>query len=254
MDLPGMQSTEGELDPVTPHFTFDWLAPEGKTPMHEQIFALRFKVYCLECGFLRASDFEDGLESDEYDERSVHFIARDSQDELAGTVRLVHSSDSRFPFEDHCNVFDDVALPDPREAGEVSRLVVSPRYRRRAGDTMAGVSEQFFTSTVYGMAGDHPPGERRSSSPQILMRLYREMYQHSVRANIRYWYAAMEKSLARALSRLQFVFRPIGVETDYYGPVTPYLADLRELEKKLKDNRPELLAWFRKEPAPPRRK
>jgi 3-methyladenine DNA glycosylase AlkD len=29
--------------------------------------------------------------------------------------------------------------------------------------------------------------------------------------------------------------------------VIPYVADLRELERKLKANRPDLLAWFRKD-------
>ena len=71
------------------------------------------------------------------------------------------------------------------------------------------------------------------------------MYRYSVDHGIRYWYAAMERSLVRALSRFEFIFNPIGLETDYYGPVAPYLADLRELERRLDVSNPDLMAWFR---------
>jgi hypothetical protein len=46
------------------------------------------------------------------------------------------------------------------------------------------------------------------------------------------------------------VFTPIGMETDYYGPVTPYIADLRELEVRVGKSNPELLEWMRGPPSP----
>jgi hypothetical protein len=42
----------------------------------------------------------------------------------------------------------------------------------------------------------------------------------------------------------------MGPETDYYGPVAPYLADLRDLEVQVGARRPELLRWLQ---APERR-
>ena len=215
--------------------------------MITELYALRYKVYCLECGFLDPETFENELESDEFDANAVHFTAHNLNDELVGSVRLVLSGiEQRFPFEDHCSeLFHDVFLPPRVESAEISRLVVRESYRRRVGDTLAGVPKEFMVSGGFRLDEARPAGERRRSSPQILLGMYREMYQYSVQSNIRYWYAAMERSLARALSRLQFVFKPIGMQTDYYGPVTPYLADLRELERRLEENNPELLAWFR---------
>ena len=157
---------------------------------------------------------------------------------MAGYVRLV-SADAlgRFPFQNHCaTLFDDAALPAPGEAGEISRLMVHPQYRRRRGDTLAGV-------TVLQEAS--PQVERRNDSPQIMLCMFRQMYQHSLAAGTRYWYAAMERPLARALVRLGFAFEPIGPETDYYGPVAPYLADLRQLELKVGEAKPDLLNWMR---------
>jgi N-acyl amino acid synthase of PEP-CTERM/exosortase system len=74
------------------------------------------------------------------------------------------------------------------------------------------------------------------------------MYAHSLRNGIRYWYAAMERSLARALVRMNFGFRQIGPATNYYGPVAPYVADLREFERRLGECNPALLAWMQHAP------
>ena len=71
------------------------------------------------------------------------------------------------------------------------------------------------------------------------------MYIYSINNGIRYWYAAMERSLARALTRMNFAFNQVGPQTDYYGPVAPYMADLRELETRVGASDPALLAWMR---------
>jgi hypothetical protein len=54
----------------------------------------------------------------------------------------------------------------------------------------------------------------------------------------------MESSLWRLLSRFAFEFRPVGPEVDYYGPVTPYLADIQELEQVVFNRRPEIFREF----------
>lgn len=215
--------------------------------MFEQIFALRYEVYCLECGFLAPDAFKDGLESDEYDAHAVHFTAQNFANELVGSVRLVQPVVSQgFPLERHCRaLFENVVRPPREQCAEVSRLVVRKTYRRRSGDTLAGVSAEFATTTQIPAVGAQ--AERRNSSPQILLGLYREMYRYSLVNGIRYWYAAMERPLARALARFEFVFTPIGLEVDYYGPVTPYVADLRELERRVGAANPQLMAWLRGE-------
>jgi len=234
-------------DPYVRNFSFARLPLGAESPLRTQVFALRYEVYCLECGFLDPEDYRDGIESDEYDDRSAHFTAHNHANEMVGSLRLVHAPVSRgFPFEEHCKLlFGNIDLPPRDQCGEVSRLVVRKTYRRRAGDTLAGVPQEFLVPGAAGVSVGSVPGERRSNRPELLMGLYREMYRHSLECGIRYWYAAMERSLARALSRFQFVFVPIGPEVDYYGPVTPYLADLRELEKRLGANDPRLLTWFR---------
>jgi N-acyl amino acid synthase of PEP-CTERM/exosortase system len=161
-----------------------------------------------------------------------------------GTARLVFSADrAHFPFESHCPAFPDFEFPPAELAVEVSRLAVSRTYRRRAGDTRDGVNEQEIGERPSGA----PPGvqEKRVNAPLLVLGLYREMYRYSRENGIRYWYAAMERSLTRVLGHYGFAFTPIGPESDYYGPVTPYIGDLQKIEEDLEQSNPDLLWWFR---------
>ena len=204
----------------------------------KSIYALRYKTYCEECAFLPASDYPDGLESDQYDAHSAHFCAFNKLKELVGYVRLVMPNERHvFPFQDHCSTLHaNVVCPPQEQSAEISRLMVRQDYRRRTNDTLQGV-------TVHEETGVDV-GERRNDSPQILLSMYRHMYHHSLDHGVRYWYAAMERSLARALTRMGFTFRQIGPQIDYYGPVASYVADLRELEAKLQTTNEALLEWM----------
>lgn len=244
----------GRRDLLTPHFSFHRLLSIAEESwLFEQIARLRYQVYCEECGYLDPRAYPDGIETDAYDERAVHVAAHYRTGLLVGTVRLVLGEEGKeFPFETHCTVYPSFRFP-PREAcGEVSRLIVRREFRRRPGDSLQGVTKEFQEQ---GEARDLVPQtniiphkERRHSSPQIMLGMYREMYRYSRENGIRYWYAAMEKGLARLLARMGFEFTPVGPETDYYGPVTTYMADLRQLEKNLAHANALLLKWFRDEP------
>lgn len=202
-----------------------------------QALTLRFQVYCLECNYLSPDDYPDGMESDEHDDDAAHFYAYDEYDDLVGYVRLVKAdARDRFPLHDHCDLFCDQALPPPGTAVEISRLMVRSDFRRRKVDGLAGVTAQQNTAAL--------AGERRQESPQVLLALYRQMYAYSREKGIRHWYAAMERPLARSLQRYNFGFRAVGPSTDYYGMVTPYVADLRELEQQVGERRPELMDWM----------
>lgn len=225
-----------------PYFKARRIWPEVDAGLMAAVQSLRYEVYCEECGFLPAADYPDGREADKFDAHSAHFCTHDLRDRLVGYVRLVMPDEAgRFPFEHHgCVIEHPEHLPEPSQCCEISRLMVSSSYRRRRGDVLAGVQ------TDEGM---HSAVDRRLASPQILLGMYRKMYQYSLNNGIRYWYAAMETPLARSLLRLDFVFHQIGPLTDYYGPVAPYLADLRELERLGDVGNPALWRWLRESDA-----
>lgn len=208
------------------------------------LYALRYAVYCEECAFLPPQDYPDKLEWDLFDQRSVHFSAVNESEEVVGTSRLVldEQGDQGFPLMTLCPPDSDFRPPAASASAEVSRLAVNRKYRRRAGDTLFGINE----AELERKPGERDPvsGERRANAPLLVLGLYREMYCYSRKNGIRYWYAAMEDSLARVLRMFGFNFEVIGPRQDYYGPVCPYLGDLDALESQLKQGNPELLAWF----------
>ena len=207
----------------------------------QRIYQLRYQVYSVECGFLEADAFPDGRESDHYDADSAHFCAEDVRGDIVGYARVVPGDPAtrRFPWEHHCRqVFEEVALPPPEQAAEVSRLMLRGDYRRLKRGT-PGCEASPYAPRQTG-------SDRRSQSSQVVLALFRQMYQHSLRNGIRFWYAAMEQPLARLLARMHFGFRQIGAEADYFGPVAPYLADLRDIEGRLGQDHPALLAWLQK--------
>ncbi len=222
------------------HFSGREVVPQRDKTLLRAVEELRYQVYCEECHFLAPEDCPGGRESDEHDGNSAHFAALSLEHELAGYVRLVRpDAIETFPFQNHCvALLDGVVLPPAAQSAEISRLMVRKEYRRRHGEKPpSGVS----TDEVE-LARAH---ELRNPSPEILLSLYRQMYAYSLRNGIRYWYAAMERSLARILARMNFGFQQIGPATDYYGPVAPYVADLRVFEYQLGQRNPALLAWMR---------
>lgn len=235
-----MSFLSAEQEDFAAHFNGSEVKPGHNEAMMRRVFELRYDVYCRECRFLDAEDYPNDRESDEYDIQSAHFAALEHNGGLAGYVRLVRpDAIGTFPFQNHCvELLDGVQLPPAFKSAEISRLMVREDFRRRRGDLVTGASaeENGYSSAI----------EMRNRSPQILLTMYREMYAHSVHNGIRYWYAAMERSLARALASMNFGFRKIGPATNYYGPVTPYVADLRELEAGLRQCNPALLAWMQR--------
>lgn len=233
---------EHTLD-YSPCFRGRQVKPGRDAALMDSVFELRFQVYCQECGFLEETDYPQGRERDEHDAGSSHFAAYDLGNELSGYVRLVRpDAIDTFPFQNHCvSLLDGVSLPPASRSAEISRLMVREDYRRRRPGTEARANP----AETGAQAAMRRLTEMRDPSPQILLSLYRQMYAYSLKNGIRYWYAAMERALARTLNRMNFSFRQIGPATDYYGPVAPYVADLRELEHQLERHCPSLLAWMR---------
>ena len=217
---------------------FDFHPIDTSSDEMDEAFRLRYQVYCIERSFLDAEMYPTGSEVDDYDPYSQHFSAYDRSHRVAGSVRLVsHSPDFGYPYQSHCPVFQDVLLPPNEEAREISRLVVSKAYRRRQEDSQLGINE----------SGAEPPAEfanKRGGHPIIVLGLFRVMYHYSLDCGVRYWYAAMERSLARLLVRYGFDFTSVGPQVDYYGPVSLYLGDLRRLEANLSVAQPDLYKWF----------
>lgn len=234
------------------YFDFEKVVGTKESPQTLlEIFRLRFEVYCLERHFLDAHQFSEGLESDEYDNASIHFAAFAKESGIVGTVRLIQPQEGQlYPWEKHCRPFPEFEYPSRHTAAEISRLVVRKNYRRRCGDSKEGIPKEYADkeAVMHCAPTSTSLSNKRFNSPLLLLGMYREMYRYSRQNGIRYWYAAMERSLARSLGRMGFEFVPIGPQVDYYGPVTPHMVDIHELNQKLEKENKILAAWFNDKP------
>jgi N-acyl amino acid synthase of PEP-CTERM/exosortase system len=210
------------------------------TPLR-QLFALRYQVYCVERGFLSQDEYPEGEESDSFDLNAVHFAAIDQAERVLGSVRLVYNVPGLgFPYQGYCRDLFLGSRELPTEnAAEISRLVVSKDFCRRLEDRDSDLLRL--------RSGNHrADAERRHSSQRkkIVLSLYKAMYQYSLETGINYWYATMEQSLVRLLTRFGVRFFPIGPTSDYFGPVIPHCIKVTDLQDSVERFSAPLFTWF----------
>jgi phenylacetate-CoA ligase len=201
----------------------------------EKSYRLRYHVYCLERRFLRAEDYPQGLETDEFDRHSIHVGVVDTRGELAGTARIVKASELGLPLFRHCTTFPHQAAIDqtnPRIV-EIGRLAVSRSYRRRADDESYGVTNP---SPIGGSASNQR-AEKRRGREDVFLTIVKGLYQATKRIEVTHWLVGMEKSLHHLAARHGLPFRLIGPESDYLGLVAPYQLDLEEFDRVIVSGR-----------------
>lgn len=221
----------------------------AETPaLLDQVYALRYQIYCVENPFENPADHPRGRERDAFDDRAVHALVRHRASGLcAGTLRLVLPDPARpdapFPIETHC---DEVlqrslegwigGLPRQRVA-EISRFAVSKEFRRRLGEqeSVSGLSE----AACYTDNPPEPPGHTRVL-PYITIGLFLALFRLSLRHGITHWLAVMEPSLLRLLQRFAVRFERIGPVIDYHGRRQPAVAVIACVERSVRDTRPEI--------------
>ncbi len=179
------------------------------------VFRVRYEVYCLERGYERADDHPDGLEHDEYDPYSIHFIAYLNSSPV-GTVRLILKNPFGFPVERYCNVDLKTICPDADQIAEISQLAVS-----------SNAAKGFFIE--------------RS---QITLSLIKELYYTSRELRIRYLVSAMSRALERLLNKCGMSFMKAGLPVDYHGLRTPYYATCDDLEREVFDRRRDIFEFL----------
>lgn len=213
-------------------FTFRRVETESEL---EEVFRLRYQVYCKECSYESPDDHPNGLETDEYDAHSIHFIAIDPTKKIVGSVRLIRNSELGFPIEKYCNPTMDTSRLPRDKIVEISRLAISKTYRRRNADGLYG--------TYDGDKGGNGL-KRRDNRPNIILGLFKAMYRESKWLGMLNWYVAMERSLYVLLRRYGFDFYAVGAEVQYHGRRKPYISRIGNLESTIAKERPEVFRFF----------
>jgi N-acyl amino acid synthase of PEP-CTERM/exosortase system len=212
--------------------------PKGD-PLLNEVYKLRYKVYCDEWGFEKPEDHPSGIEKDEFDDHSVHFIARRKSDNLIiGTIRLIKYSAKGFLIEQHCQIDADLSAFDKTRFGELSRLAVSKEYRKRTTDAA------YEGKIVDDAAIDNMYGGSRRMENDIVLGLYKCIYRECLEGGQDYLLAVMAKGLYLLLRRVGIIFEPIGPTQNYHGLRTPYLGNVNAMVEQLMKKNPLLYNVF----------
>jgi len=188
--------------------------------LQDEVFRLRYKVYCKEMRTEPEERFPDGRERDQFDRFAAHCLLQHRPSGLyAGCVRLVYSdpvASPALPFEASCgdSLYPQLAsavLPKRGSYGEISRLAVPAEFRRRRGEE--------DTPVPFSLDGDDALHmiERRQQRSHITMGLFLAAAALGLIRGLSGVFAMMEPRLSRYLKQVGLEFEQVGDVVDYHG-------------------------------------
>jgi N-acyl amino acid synthase of PEP-CTERM/exosortase system len=203
------------------------IVPAIAPSLREAAYRLRYQVYCVEHGFEDPRG-RDGLETDHYDDHSVHsLLVHRASGLVAGTVRLILPVQRRgtasLPIGSLCvdrRLRDPLVFP-PERTAEISRFAVAKAFRR----------------AVRGEASDaHGRSGRRALSfhlsmamPYITLGLMKAVGHMAARNGITHLCAIMTPAMLRLIGRLNISFEPLGPTVTSHGVRQPCFAEMDRL-------------------------
>lgn len=209
-----------------------------------EVFELRYQVYCIDRPFEDPNCFVDKREHDAYDPRSAHALIRHRlTDDSVAAVRLVMAGEgpeqAEFPMEAPCVRWMDQPARDaigntPRnQIAEISRMAVSREFRRRLTEevSVSGISEPAYYA-------DSENGKR--AMPYISLGLFAAILQMSVKHGITHWMAVMEPAQLRLLKRFGVQFDHVGPVLEYHGRRRPAFTEAASLIEGMRKIRPDV--------------
>jgi N-acyl-L-homoserine lactone synthetase len=176
----------------------------------DEIFQIRYRVYCEEYKYLNPSHYSDNRERDRYDPYSLHLVIRHKSGELAATSRLILNSPIGLPIEKNFDLDIEIPQESRHQIGEVSRLIVARRFRRQ----------------------------------QLLLVLIKGLYLLSKKYQINDVFCVLDDRLQPNLLRIGVPLKRIGRKSIFQGLTAPYLIHVNELEEVMGEKNRSLMKFF----------
>jgi len=203
-------------DTFQQYFHVDYAASGAQK---QDVYRIRYNVYCEEFQFESTDEFPDEIEFDEYDHQSNHcLVTHRSSNKPAGCVRLVptYSNEVRdpLPLEKFCsssldrNLLDNLHL-ERNTICEISRLAVDGAFRKRPGEQV--------NSCGLRVEPIHSSEQELRTFPLIAVSAFlasTALTDITGRTNV---FMMMEPFLPRLLERSGIKVTRAGQDIDYHG-------------------------------------
>ena len=193
--------------------------------LREEVYRLRYRVYCLENNFEDPRNYLDGMEKDEYDLHSSHILLRHrASDSFIGTARLILqdplNTDKPFPFETHAQVDSesiDISKLSRRHVAEISRFAVLRQFSKRRLEQHNSENKFLNKKTIV---------MERRRFPNTCLALVVGVIRMSAVHKIDHLLSVMDPSLNRLMSYSGLNLRPVGPLVNYHGMRRPHYIKL----------------------------
>jgi N-acyl amino acid synthase of PEP-CTERM/exosortase system len=188
--------------------------------LKEEVFKIRYEVYCQELHYESTEKFPSSLEIDPYDEHSIHCLLKHRQsDSYIGCIRLVFPNlknlEHCIPLTKVCKLDLDLKQLPANTFGEVSRLAVRGQFRRRTGEAQTPGGLLIFPHQT-------DDTKEKRGFPIIALSLYLAATCLGVETGMEKVFVLMEPRLARHLRYFGFYFTQIGDFIEFRGKRGPY--------------------------------
>ncbi len=196
--------------------------PANEANLLEEVFHLRYQVYCIENPFEPIANNPGERETDQFDEHSLHsLLMYRPTKKFVGTTRLILPYNQNKPVDLPIRtlvsdgLWSDVGKRVPlNQAAEISRFAIAKEFRRRAEDQNSlagGLNEQ---------------SDPRRVIPHISLGLMRSLCMMASIKSVVYLFAVMEPALLRMLRKLSIHFEDLGPVVDHHGRRQPCYCNL----------------------------
>lgn len=235
---------EQELSMETSYFSFKEVLPG--TSAYERYLEARYEIFCEELGRVEPPNAMSSngkpIETDQYDPYSRHFLATHKPTQtVAGFVRVILPNLNGLNVTPRYTIDRPLPYADARDdnTGEISRMAIAPHFRRRHADQ----------GKIQGSPEEEMSGKRegaRRHQPELVLGMYREVYQLCRQLGIDYCVAAMDSHFSRLLVALGFPFVPVGPVNEAVSPPRRvFLISAQEMERSLGEREASLLEFMR---------
>ncbi|MGR6034120.1 MAG: PEP-CTERM/exosortase system-associated acyltransferase [Candidatus Nitrosoglobus sp.] len=212
---------------------FEVLEANNSPNLLNEIYALRYQVYCLENPFEDATYFNDQKEKDIFDEHSLHILIRHrGTGEAIATVRLVLPNPSnprgQLPLEAYCGSLRNTTLKHLRNSAayspaEISRFAISKSAKQRIMNIPPIELGRIGKST-----GNYTHWSRLLHS-HLTLELLTAAMKLSYDYGLTHWYSLATPALIKILNRFAFQLTPIHPAIEHRGKRYPCLDNLEAL-------------------------
>ena len=227
---------------ITDHFDrYFEMIPATSDEHKNEVYKLRYQVFCTENVFLNSECFPDNQEIDDHDQHSVHYLIRHRKSgEYAATTRLILPGADNparlFPLEEYFEIdnFAVIQLINRKHLAEVSRFCISETFKRRKNDvnTLAAIRSDWRY---------YSKQEVRRNFPHIIIyALIACCIKASHENDIHHLYGTLEPQWFRFLSISGINFIKIGPLIDYHGQRWPAVIKITDLIDSVAEKDPDI--------------